>query len=412
VNRLLLLPAALLLALYAVCVAFESTHLTHTGAWTLTVSAAILAAAAVGLMARQPWAYAFAVLIVGLTALACVSLAAIGGRDVLGGSGHGEWAGVRAVMVGGASLVALAAALAAMVALVLLGLGRRGAGAHSAATWVLSCIGALVALGVLGWLLVGVYWRRQLPTQNRCLSGDGASCERLAHDSRRFTKPERLTFARLGCEAGHDGSCGSLASLLETTHTEGSAEVRTLAVRCQAGEPHICQKLGAHLLAIGDDTNGARYLTESCTLGARWCSSAAQEAEERGRAGLSRELLEKGCGAEDAQSCRALLRQARKTLGPDELSALELRSCLVGDVNDCRPLMSRDLHGVCAEICQGTTESRMHTCTYCARDAEAAGEPDLARAWYAGNCERGYAWSCTELERLRKPRGAAKRDVN
>jgi hypothetical protein len=64
--------------------------------------------------------------------------------------------------------------------------------------------------------------------------------------------------------------------------------------------------------------------------------------------------------------------------------------------------MRKDLRSVCTLICEGTTESRMHTCNYCARDAEAGGEPALAEAWFAASCQHGYRWSCGEQERLQK----------
>jgi hypothetical protein len=72
----------------------------------------------------------------------------------------------------------------------------------------------------------------------------------------------------------------------------------------------------------------------------------------------------------------------------------------VGDVNDCRPLMRRDLVGICAQICAGTTESLFHTCGQCAQDAMKAGEPGIAASWLTSTCSRGYSWSCRDLQQL------------
>jgi hypothetical protein len=324
-SRVVLLPAALALVLYAGCVAFEATRLSHTGAWTLWLSAAVLVAAAIGLVARQLWAYVFAVLVLGSTTLAYVILAALVGREALTGSGHDDWAGVRGVVLGGLGLVVLAVAVASSVAVVALGIGRRALSpSRSALASVLATIGALGAIALLGWLVGYRYWHLELRAQNQCLSGAPGACRALAGEPHLFTKQERIGFARRGCEAGGDGSCEALASFLGTEHPEASAEVRALAARCQAGRPQVCQRLGAHLLTIGDRTNGERYLMQACDQ-LHWCESAAREAQKHGAADLSRQLLEKGCAGEDARSCTALLRQVRTSLGPDELQRLELR---------------------------------------------------------------------------------------
>ena len=400
--KLFRLPAAAFLVLYAVLAAVEAARLPHAGAWTLVASAAVLAAAAVGLVTRHLAAYLFAVCLFLLTTLAYLGVGAVLGWEALTGTGGGEWAGVRSLVVGMAGLMILVAGVLSSYVVIALALAWRSlAAARSAGEWVLSAAGALAGVGVLAWLVGYAFAYRRLPAQNECLAGKGLGCYQLANDEDRFTVPERRAFARRGCEAGYDGACQLLVALLDRSHGAESPEAQAAAGRCEGGNPHVCHLLGGHLLRIGDQPNGTRYLVRACELKTTWCATAAGTARERGAAALSRQILEGGCEREDARSCTALLQEARASLAPEELSRLELRACLVGDVNDCRALMRRDLGGVCPLICEGTTENRMHTCGHCARDAEAAGERALAEAWFSANCQHGYRWSCEDLARLR-----------
>ena len=116
----------------------------------------------------------------------------------------------------------------------------------------------------------------------------------------------------------------------------------------------------------------------------------------------ARRLREAGCERDDPRACRGLLHQRPTALDPSALERLELKTCLIGDVNDCRPLMRRDLEEICALVCAGSTESQWHTCGYCAKDALAAGKPETAEAWLASTCQRGYGWGCRDLEELRR----------
>jgi hypothetical protein len=86
------------------------------------------------------------------------------------------------------------------------------------------------------------------------------------------------------------------------------------------------------------------------------------------------------------------------------LERLEVKTCLLGDVNDCRPLMRWNLDSICAGVCAGDTESQWHTCGYCVKDALAAGRPQIAEAWLVSTCQRGYGWGCRDLEELRRQR--------
>jgi hypothetical protein len=400
--RILSIPAVAALALYAGLAVVAATRLPRVGAWTLVASAAILAVAAIGLVTRQLAAYLFAVLFFVLTTLAFAGVGAVLVWQALTGTAGGEWAGVRNLVVGSIGAVVLVTAvLSASVVVTLAVAGRSMAASRSALDWTVSTAGALAATSLLAWLVGHGYAYRRLPAQNECLAGSGLGCYQLANDVDRFTVAERRAFARRGCEVGYDGTCRQLAALLDESHHAGSPEAVALAGRCQAGNPDTCRRLGGHLLGIGDRPNGTRYLARTCELRSSWCATAAETARERGDAALSRQLLERGCELEEARSCTALLREVRASLTPEDLARLELRACLVGDVNDCRALMRRDLRGVCPVICEGTTENRWHTCGYCARDAEAAGERALAEAWFAANCQHGYKWSCQDLARLR-----------
>lgn len=405
-RDLALVPATCGLVAYAGLAAYGSTRLPHVGAWTLQLGGALLATAALALVARQLWSLVFALLFWSLTGLGYGALGVVVGRDALTGSGGGEWAGVRGLLLGAiAAVVLFAAALSFALAATLAVPWRALTGSRSAAAWVLSTILALATLGLVGWL-GGRFGQERLLAQNECLAGSGLRCYELSRDER-FGTSERHAFALRGCLAGHDPACGQLASSLEPAHGAESAEANSLLARCEAGNPDLCRRLGVHLLKLGDAAGATRLLERSCALDTRWCDSAARAAEELSALPLARRLREQGCEREDARACRGLLQQLRGSLPPDDLARLELRACLVGDVNDCMPLMRRDLHGVCSQICAGASESRMHSCGYCAREAVSAGASDLAEAWLAASCARGYRWSCREVEELQHARISA-----
>jgi hypothetical protein len=405
-DRLAQAPAACALLAYSACAAYGSLRLPHVGAWTLQLGAAILVAAALALFLRQLWSLLFALLFFSLTALGYGALAVVIGRDAFSGAGA-EWAGVRGLLLAGVAGVALcAAAVSVALASTLAPAWRVEARARSTSAWVLSATLALGSLALVAWLTGDRYWKARLPDQNECLSGNGRRCDELARDER-FTAEERHAFTLRGCVAGDDSACLDLAAALQPSHRAESPEASALDASCRAGSPDLCRRLGVHLLKLGDAAGGARHLERSCALDTRFCDSAARAAEELGAWPLARRLREKGCELEDARACRGLLQQMRSALPPDALAKLELRACLVGDVNDCRPLMRRDLEGVCRQICAGTSESLMHTCGFCAREAAAAGATELAEAWLSSSCAHGYRWSCRELEQVQRARISA-----
>ena len=402
-TRLPLLPAVAGLILYTGLVGFEAARLRHVGAWVLALAAAVLAVAALALLGRQLWAFVFAMVFWIGTALGWATVAAVLARDILTDTSNGEWAGVRGLLLGMIALVLLVVAvLSAMVGVALAVAWHATAPVRSALAWVTSSAAALGGIALVGWLVGYQYEYRQLRLQNQCLSQTGLACYSLVDDSERYTKAERQAFALHGCESGVDSVCRQLVAFLDARHTAGSAEVRALDARCRSGNPQMCEKLGAHLARIGDREGAARYLTLTCTLDVRWCDSAGEAAEAGGLPDLALQLLEQGCGRDDARACRGLLRRASRSGPSAGLAALELKTCLIGDVNDCRTLMRADLRGVCPRICEGTTENRMQSCGHCAREAEAAGDLQLAEAWFAATCQSPQRWACDDLARLRQ----------
>jgi len=400
-NRLPLVPAAAGLLLYAVLAGFEATHLRHAGTWILPLAAAVLAGAAVALLARQLWAFVFAMVFWIGTALGWGTLAVIIGRDALTNTSGAEWAGVRNLLVGMTGLVLLVVAvLSAMVGIALGVAWRVTTRAHSALAWSASAVAALCGIALVGWLVGYHYVYRQLRQQNQCLGEKGQACYSLVNDLARFTKAERQAFALRGCEAGADSVCGQLVVLLDESHGAGSAEVRALDARCRSGNPQMCEKLGKHLAKIGDRQGATRYLSQTCTLDVRWCDSAAEAADEGGLRDLAAQLLEQGCERDDARACRGLLRRRERSGPSADVAALALKTCLVGDVNDCRTLMRADLRGVCPRICEGTTANRVQSCEHCAREAVAAGEMQLAEEWLTTTCQSRERRGCDDLARL------------
>ena len=394
------MPAVAGLILYAGLAGIEASHLRHTGTRTLPLAAALLAGAAVGLLAWQLWSYVFAMVFWIGTALGWVTLAVLMGRDLLTDGSTADWAGVRSLLLGMIAVVVLAfGVMSGMVAVALGVAWHATTPARSFLAWVVSSAVALCGIGLVGWLVGYQYVHRQLRLQNQCLSQNGKACYSLVNDTMRYTKAEREAFALQGCQSGEDSVCRQLVSLLDVRHGVGSAEVRALDARCRSGNPQTCEKLGAHLARIGDREGAARYLSQTCTLDVRWCNSAAEAAEQGGLPELALQVLEQGCQQNEASACRGLLRRSRPSA---DLGALELKTCLIGDVNDCRTLMRADRRGVCPQICEGTTESRMQSCVHCAREAEAAGELELAEAWLVATCQSPHRWGCDDLERLRQ----------
>jgi hypothetical protein len=402
-SRAALVPAALALAGYAGLAAYGVTKLAHTGAWTLLPALAILAAAAALLLARQLGAFVFALLFLVGTGLGYAVAGAVTSGQALTHQGGGEWAGVARLLIGGAAIGLFGAAgLSLMLAATLALSWRAVTAGRTAADWITSTAGALAALGLVVWLVGAQLVGRRLFDQNQCLSGSAGQCHQLAIDER-FSSDERSRFALRACELGNDTACGLLVASLGPGQGGDGAAVRAVAARCGAGSTDLCRRLGARLLKLGDREGGIARLDEACTRDVRWCDSAASAAEEGGAPEAARRLWEAGCEKDDARACRALLRQRATALDPGELARLEEKTCLIGDVNDCRPLMRRELERICALVCAGTTESRWHTCGYCAKDALAAGRAAIAEAWLASTCQRGYGWGCRDLEELRQP---------
>jgi ABC-type nickel/cobalt efflux system permease component RcnA len=394
----LLQPAALGLAACAGLAGRGAGELQYTGAWPLVTVAAVLAAAALGLATRQLWSFAFALLFWATTAVGGAGLAVFLLCQGLTNQAGGDWSGLVSLLLAGSGLVAFAAAAVSLTLMATLVLAWRPmTSGRSLRAWL-----AALTLAVAGLTLIGglgaVLWQRQLFAQNRCLGEHAPTCYRLAADAARFSGEQRRAFALRGCRAGDRSTCRQVVGFLAPS---GQPELeQAVGAACGAGDADLCHRLGERLLALGDREDGVRHLQRACLADARWCETAARTAHERGESALARALRQRGCGASQAPACRGLLAEARAANAAAEVARLELETCLMGDVNDCRPLMRRDLASICNRVCAGATESLLHTCGYCAREALAAGTPALAEAWLSGACARGHRWSCRDLQEL------------
>jgi hypothetical protein len=74
------------------------------------------------------------------------------------------------------------------------------------------------------------------------------------------------------------------------------------------------------------------------------------------------------------------------------------------DVNECLPLIKRDVAGVCPTICDSDAVNRMQSCDFCGRHAAAAGERALAERFWSANCEKGHQLSRVNLGKFLRER--------
>lgn len=391
--RLAAMPAIAGLVVCAVLAAVEAGRLHVAGAWVLWVTAAVFAGVAAGLVLRQLWAYLFALAFWTLGALGLAVLACVIAWQAVTHHGGSDWVGIARVVIIGIAVVAVIGAIAATIAAVALVAGWRAATAgRSMDARVVSAVGAVLGLGLVGWLVGDQYVYRQLPAQSRCLSSTPRTCAMLARDAVRYTRPQRLAFAFHGCQAGDDTSCRELIGLLEGP--EGT-EVIAVAARCEAGQTDLCRRLGTRLAELGDTARATTLFERACGIDARACPQAAEAAKTAGLAEVERRLLGNGCERDDGSSCRRLLRLTEQAGQTDDV--LALRTCLAGDVNDCVPLMKRDLAGVCAPVCAGSSELRLQSCRRCAEEADAQGRHDLAELWLTMACRNNDRIACESL---------------
>jgi hypothetical protein len=399
------LAAAAVLALCAAAVCRMAHGLIHPGAAHVFASAAILGAMAVGLARARAWAFIFAVAFFGLSALALVGLAVAVGHDALYGSGGGSgWEGVRTLVIAGAAITMGAVAFFLAQVPVGLALVRRRVAWPASRPGRFACVvGGLMPLPFLGWSIGHEYAYRQLPLQSRCLAGVAGVCAALAGAEDRFSRDERRAFQRRACEIGGLGSCSGLASWLGEGDSATAPDAQLIGYACVRGDPHLCQRLGEHLLRLGDAARARVWLEKACARDTRWCATAAKAALAAGETDFGDELLRRGCEQDEPRSCVLMLRRLGPEVPESELRRFHLRVCLLSDVNECRPLIRADMAGVCPAICEGTSPNRTQSCEHCARHAESVGALDLAAAWFALTCERGHRSSCRSLEALRGP---------
>lgn len=391
------IPAALVLALYAALALFEAARLSAGDTRTLIATGVLLAVFALGLVMRQLWAFVFALLFMVVSATAYGAASAYLGYEALTGRGGGGsgWEGLRTVVI---VVAAVAAALASLFSLglaapLLIAWRKVGEG-RSPGAWVASAAVALAGVCLIAWTVAYDYTYKRMPARSACFAGNGMQCYSLAADRDRVSVNERRDFARRGCEASYEGACRQLAELMAPASGLESPETRTLATQCSLGRAAQCLDLGTYLLKSGDAVNAAQYFEKACEASAERCVTAARVARDRGHTDLWRSLVVRGCDLEEPGSCRALFQEAAPGLDPAARLRLEMKVCLIGDVNDCMPLVRRDLRSACPVICEGDTELRFQSCRFCADEAERQGDPVLARGWRETNCAKGDRWSC------------------
>lgn len=402
IGRIARAIVALALASCAGLVLAEAARLFTLDVRAFAGAGALLAIFAIALVAGQLSGYVFAILFMSLSAVGLgVATLSIVRAALYGSGGASGWEFLRgAVLVVAGLGFSLGALLCAGLALFLF-LTRRGVtDGKPALAWAVAVVVALLGLGSLAWAAGYEYAYREAPKRHHCLSGHGLTCYYLARD---LQQPliDRRELALHGCQAWYDGACGILGEFPLAAPGERGPEVAALHTQCLLGRANHCLALGKQFLNAGERVAGRSYLDRACAQDLDRCVTASELATAGGEPVLAVSLLQRGCDLDNPRSCTRLLLETGRTLDQETRGRLELKACLLGDVNDCRPLMRADLEKVCEAICAGGTENRFHTCGYCARDAAERGQTALAERWLASNCEKGYKWSCAELEKRR-----------
>lgn len=408
--------AVVLLAIWAALVGVAASRLVHVGTALMAATALAFAAAAASLLLRHLWAQVFALLFLALTGLAFVLgglVAALWAANPPRYDAflHGLVTGMLAVLLLGLGAATLAGALGAGRAAV-----EVGRASSPAVRWA-SVSAAIVLVASVTWAIGDRYLARQLWNQDSCLAGVAADCYALgrptaaARTHRRpmrtqpaerpqwvdwnaltdaiFSPEERAGFARLGCSGGHSGACENLAAAIANgpwpaASDEGKASLQVLGKQCGAGDAPVCERLASVLYRAGKAGDADGFLLRGCESKVAFCASSAAVAAPHSVA-AERALYERGCDRDDARSCRGLLYH-RPPDSAGERSTLQRKLCLIGDVNDCMPLIRNDTRAICPEICAARTELRAQSCSYCAKAAREAGATSLAEAWQEAAC--------------------------
>ncbi|MDQ6684754.1 MAG: hypothetical protein M3Z16_06480 [Pseudomonadota bacterium] len=391
-----------------------ASRLAHVGIGTLATAAAIVGVAAIALGMRKLWAHGFALLACSLGTLGAVALVVIAAPMWASGSGRGDRF-LEVLLWGAATVIIIGFGLMFLFCAVSLFVGMPSAArGHSASARAGAVALAIALFGLCAWLVGFQYGNRQLWKQDACLGGSGEACHELAHldaamtDAKpdawpRFRPAERLQFSRRGCALGYSRSCSDLAAAigaarLPMVEADADGVVDEVARHCKAGDPQLCIELGRALFRVGARARAEIVLESVCQAKADWCEPAAELALTQRAGPLAQALRTSGCDRDAASSCRGLIWHGTPSPDAAVQARLELKSCLIGDVNDCTRLIKRDLRGACPQICAGRTELRGQSCWHCASAARDAGLVTLAEAWRSDACAAGYRADCAAKE--------------
>jgi hypothetical protein len=363
-------------------------------AWVLWASAAILVAATAGVLLKQRWAWLFALLLFLPMALALTGGGVVLLWDAVTSHNGDGWAWLRHVLQGVFSIVAMV--VGALLGAACWGLTRTRLRGTVAGT-LAAGLGALLLVGALAWLVGDRFVRQELYRQSACVTGQRMACTNVVGNEL-LSDDRRRHLASIGCEGDEPTACKQLVRLAQGQAPD-SRVVQVLDKRCQGGDVHLCVDLARTRLSDGDEA-AIRHLRSACTARPSQCLPAATVAFDAGKRQLAEALLDDGCGRDDPDSCRHILRERRHLLDTAAVTALSERVCLLGGINDCMALINADLAGTCGRICEGASDARVHACMRCASIAGERKRPELQRAWAIAACDSGRSWGCEALKRL------------
>ena len=356
----------------------------------LAASVLVFALAAVGVLLRLRVAWLFAMLffsaVAALSAVLIVRLAPEAIEN-LHSSDIGPLGGLLLIVLGIVLLVVGTACLRG--ALTSFRVWRHGE-LRGRSTWLTLPV-AVAMLSTLGWSLGFHYFYRTLWIQHECRSGAAEFCVLLATNDR-FDPDEKREFARTACELGL--SYGCTLSLGTTAGTDGDAAAEK---RCAQGDTKICLAIGEARLQGRDAVAARRFFERACEQHKASCGQAARFAAHLGNRDLHESLARRGCELDDGTSCIVILRHFSTGLDSETRNALQLKTCLLTDVSECRPLIDSNAAAYCPTICASNGGNRQQSCYFCGLKARETGREDLARTWFGQSCANGFSLACEAL---------------
>lgn len=256
--------------------------------------------------------------------------------------------------------------------------------------WASSPVAVAAAL-VIAWSCGYQYVGRALPKQHACSSGDAVACVSLAKTAT-FDAEQRRAFARRACERGNSYGCQLSLGGDSGAETDAVAERR-----CREGDTATCTALGETRLRRGDVAAATSLLDLACDRHPDACVQSARIAERLGHRDLHEALSRRGCDRDVGPSCVALLRHFATGLDAAARDALQLKACLLTDVNECFVLIRSKPATYCPTICQAGPGTPAQSCYYCGLEARQLGQPALAAEWFAQSCANGFSLACEAI---------------